>query len=196
MSSRIEASALWERVWMGGVEFLVSFVPGSDVGVLALHGSREGGTGELVGEVAARTGASALVFTQPEGRPVHISSHRIGGAGGALLGRFLGHVRLTVSLHGHGRDDRSLFLGGGNRWAAGVLGASLGVLAPEFVAVTDLDGIPAGLRGLHSRNPVNLAVQGGVQVELPVAARTDGAADVPPARVVRALTDGVRQLAR
>ena len=63
-----------ERVVIEGVEFAAALTPGSDIGLLALHGSKEGGTAELAHEVAARTGATALVFTQPAGDPVHIPS--------------------------------------------------------------------------------------------------------------------------
>ncbi|MDO0926990.1 poly-gamma-glutamate hydrolase family protein [Streptomyces sp. TG1A-8] len=192
-----------ERVTIEGVEFAAALTLRSDVGVLALHGSREGGTAELAREVAARAGATALVFTQPAGDPVHIPSHRMASAPCASLDRFLSHVCLVVSLHGHFRPaaPRSVFLGGGNRGAARTLGHSLTLLAPDFDAVTDLDRIPTGLRGLHPRNPVNLARDKGVQLELPLSARTHrpergpGTPDRPRPEVADALVAGIERLA-
>ncbi|SOD85360.1 poly-gamma-glutamate hydrolase family protein [Streptomyces sp. Ag109_G2-15] len=192
-----------ERVLIEGVEFAAALtVRSSGVGLLALHGSKEGGTAELAHEVAARTGASCLVFTQPAGDPVHIPSHRMSVPTCGALQRFLAHVSLTISLHGHLRPEapRSIFLGGRNRAAAGTLAHSLTLLAPDFETVADLDHIPTGLRGLGPRNPVNLTPAGGVQIELPLSARTQGpqktfgAPDTPPPTVTTALTAGVRQL--
>ncbi|MFF0855178.1 poly-gamma-glutamate hydrolase family protein [Streptomyces sp. NPDC003280] len=191
------------RVVVEGVEFEAALTVRSDTGLLALHGAGEGGTAELAREVAARTGASALVYTQPSGPPVHIPSHRMAAAPCEALREFLAHVSLTVSLHGHVRPDapRSIFLGGANRAAARVLGRRLALLAPSFDTVTDLELIPDGLRGLGPRNPVNLSRAGGVQVELPPAARTarpqkvPGVPETPPRAVADALTAGVAELA-
>ncbi|MFH8774279.1 poly-gamma-glutamate hydrolase family protein [Streptomyces sp. NPDC017958] len=191
-----------ERVLIEGVEFDAALTIRSDIGLLALHGSREGGTAELAHEVAARTGASCLVFTQPTGDPVHIPSHRMSVPTCAALQQFLSHVTLTISLHGHLRREtpRAIFLGGSNRAAADTLAHSLTLLAPAFEPVTDLNHIPPGLRGLGPHNPVNLTPAGGVQLELPLSARTQGprrtlgAPDVPPPVVTAALTAGVQRL--
>ncbi|WP_053662345.1 poly-gamma-glutamate hydrolase family protein [Streptomyces sp. MMG1121] len=187
-----------ERLEIEGVPLLATLEPGrGGIGLLALHGSNEGGTSQLAGLVARRCGASSLVFTQPGvRRPVHIPSPRMAVEHCALLRAFLDRVRLTVSLHGHLRAEApdAIFLGGGNREAARVLARELGALAPRFRPVTDLDAIPVALRGLHPRNPVNLARLGGVQVELPLLARTSGGADVPPGPVVEALVAGVTGL--
>ncbi|MGW2742886.1 poly-gamma-glutamate hydrolase family protein [Streptomyces sp. NPDC001450] len=192
-----------ERVVIEEVEFAAALTLRSpEIGLLALHGSKEGGTAELAHEVAARTGASCLVFTQPAGDPVHIPSHRMSVPTCAALQQFLSHVSLTISLHGHLRPEtpRAIFLGGANRAAADTLAHSLTLLAPDFDTVTDLDHIPPGLRGLGPRNPVNLTPAGGVQIELPLSARTEGprktlgAPDVPSPTVTAALTAGVRRL--
>ncbi len=185
-----------------GVEFAAALTLRSGVGLLALHGSKEGGTAELAHEVAARTGTSCLVFTQPAGDPVHIPSHRMAVPHCESLQEFLAAVTVVVSLHGHLRPDfpRTIFLGGGNRTAAGTLADSLALLTPPFDTVTDMTAIPSGLRGLHPRNPVNLAPAKGVQVELPLSARTQhpgkvqGAPDLPPRPVTEALTAGVGRL--
>lgn len=193
-----------EHLEIEGVPLVATLVPGGPVGLLALHASNEGGTAELAGTVARRCGATSLVFTQPDTRrPVHIPSPRMAVDHCALLRAFLSRVALTVSLHGHMRPGaaRTVFLGGGNRDAALVLARELGAHAPGFRVVTHLPEIPAALRGLHPRNPVNLTRLAGVQVELPLLARTsgpneqDGVPDVPPPPVVEALVAGVQRLA-
>ncbi|MGJ5751738.1 phage replication-related protein YjqB (UPF0714/DUF867 family) [Streptomyces puniciscabiei] len=186
-----------EHVEIEGTPLVATLVPGSEIGLLALHGSNEGGTAELADLVARRCGATSLVFTQPGvRRPVHIPSPRMTAVHCALLREFLQRVCLTVSLHGHMRPEapRTVFLGGRNRAAARVLAEALATGAPQFPAVTDLTAIPAALRGVHPGNPVNLTRLGGVQVELPLAARTSGGADIPPGVVVDALTSGVKEL--
>ncbi|MEV7436722.1 poly-gamma-glutamate hydrolase family protein [Streptomyces griseoviridis] len=190
-----------EHLQIAGVPMRAELTPGGPVGVLALHASNEGGTAELARIVAESTGATCLVFTQPGTSPVHVPSPEMAVAHCAALREFLARVEITVSLHGHLRRTapRSLFLGGANRQAAHRLAAGLGVLRPEFDPVTDLDAIPRALRGLHPRNPVNLARDGGVQVELPLAARTvtphdQDTPDTPPAAVADALVTGVRLL--
>ncbi|MGW3171389.1 poly-gamma-glutamate hydrolase family protein [Streptomyces sp. NPDC001153] len=186
-----------EHTEIQGTPLVATLVPGGEIGLLALHGSNEGGTAELADLVARRCGATSLVFTQPGVRqPVHIPSPLMAADHCALLREFLDRVSLTVSLHGHMRPEapHTVFLGGRNRAAARVLAEALAAGARDFPAVTDLAAIPADLRGVHPRNPVNLTRRGGVQVELPLSARTSGRADVPPEKVVEALTAGVKGL--
>jgi phage replication-related protein YjqB (UPF0714/DUF867 family) len=192
-----------EHVRIEGVRLLATLTTGGEVGLLALHGSNEGGTAELARSVAERCGATSLVLTQPGvPEPVHIPSPRMAVEHCALLRDFLAHVSLVVSLHGHMRHTapRAIFLGGGNRPAARLVADELAALRPDFDPVTDLDEIPVALRGLHPRNPVNLARRGGVQVELPLAARTrrggwaPGVPDTPPQSVVDALAKAVESL--
>ncbi|MEU6769924.1 poly-gamma-glutamate hydrolase family protein [Streptomyces sp. NPDC046759] len=189
-----------EEVEIEGVPMVATLVPGrGGIGLLALHGSNEGGTAQLAETVARRCGATSLVFTQPGARrPVHIPSPRMAADDCVLLREFLERVRLTVSLHGHMRPEapHSVFLGGRHREAAQVLAEALTAHAPRFPAVTDLTAIPSGLRGVHPRNPVNLTPLGGVQVELPLPARTSGGTDNPPGRVADALAAGVEALGR
>lgn len=186
-----------EHVVIEGAPFTVTLTLRGGIGLLALHAAYEGGTAELAESVAERCGATSLVFRQPGvPEPVHIPSPRMAADHCELLQAFLAHVSVTVSLHGHMRSDSpgTVFLGGRNRSAARRLAYGLRSLRPEFSAVTDLGAIPAGLRGLHARNPVNLTPGGGVQVELPLPARTTGPLDVPPRAVVDALAAGVRLL--
>src|SRR5689334_254814 len=108
-----------EEVEIEGVPMVATLVPGrGGIGLLALHGSNEGGTAQLAGAVARRCGATSLVFTQPGVRlPVHIPSPRMAPEHSALLREFLQRVSLTVSLHGHMRPEapHAVFLGGRHR---------------------------------------------------------------------------------
>ncbi|WP_405554557.1 poly-gamma-glutamate hydrolase family protein [Streptomyces sp. NBC_01171] len=185
-----------ERVTIEGVDFETTLRLGGPIGLLALHGGVEGGTAELAREVATRTGATLLTFTQPLGPPTHIPSTRMSPC--TPLTTFLTHTTLTISLHGHNRRStpRTIYVGGSNRPAARVLATALSHWAPAFVPITTLSEIPNPLRGLHPDNPVNQTRDGGVQLELPVQARTTHPAptdpEVPPTEVVDALTAGVR----
>ena len=67
--------------------------------------------------------------------------------------------------------DATLLVGGGHRPLAEHLATHLRRRLPAYEVVTDLEAIPLELRGLHPRNPVNLARGGGVQVELPPRVR-------------------------
>lgn len=187
-----------ERVTIEGVDFTATLTPGDGIGLLALHASVEGGTGELADELAGRCGATSLVFRQCDGETVHIPSARMGAAPSALLRDFLAAVDVVVSLHGHLRPaaPRAIFLGGADRAAARLFAGGLEVLRPRFEPVSDLARIPVALRGVHPRNPVNQAGGRGVQVELPLLARTTspGGADTPPREVADALAEGVRRL--
>ncbi|WP_330235954.1 poly-gamma-glutamate hydrolase family protein [Streptomyces sp. NBC_00566] len=182
-----------ERVRIEGTDFLTTLTLGAPIGLLALHGGVEGGTAELATEVAARTGATLLTFTQPTGPPAHIPSIRMSAC--APLRTFLSHATLTISLHGHNRGatPRTIYVGGSNRPAARVLAAALADSA--FTPVTSLADIPPPLRGLHPENPVNQTRLGGVQLELPVLARTTHPAptapEVPPEEVVEGIVAGV-----
>ncbi|MFD4727943.1 poly-gamma-glutamate hydrolase family protein [Streptomyces seoulensis] len=187
-----------ERVTIEGTAFLTTLHLAGPIGLLALHGGVEGGTAELATEVAARTGATLLTFTQPEGPPTHIPSTRIGPC--TPLTTFLTHTTLTISLHGHNRRDapRTIYVGGSNRPAARTLASGLARHAQAFDPIITLSEIPNPLRGLHPDNPVNHTRDGGVQLELPVLARTTHQAptapEIPPREVVKGIVEGVRSL--
>ncbi|MFC9158935.1 poly-gamma-glutamate hydrolase family protein [Streptomyces bauhiniae] len=187
-----------ERVTIEGATFLTTLHLGGPIGLLALHGGVEGGTAELAREVATRTGATLLTFTQPSGPRKHIPSTRMTPC--TPLTTFLTHAALTISLHGHNRraHPRTIYTGGSNRPAARLVAAALSQWAPAFVPITTLSEIPHPLRGLHPDNPVNQTRDGGVQLELPVLARTSHPTptdpEVPPPSVVDGLVAGVRAL--
>jgi phage replication-related protein YjqB (UPF0714/DUF867 family) len=65
----------------------------------------------------------------------------------------------------------TLLLGGRNRLLADHVGDHLTAALDDHEVCTDLDAIPAGLRGVHADNPVNLVRHGGVQLELPPGVR-------------------------
>ncbi|MEU9920784.1 poly-gamma-glutamate hydrolase family protein [Streptomyces griseoluteus] len=185
-----------ERVTIENVPFETTLHLAGPIGLLALHGAVEGGTAELAREVATRTGATFLTFTQPTGPPQHIPSIRMSPC--TPLTAFLTHATLTISLHGHSRRSapRTIYVGGSNRPAARVLATALA--DSPFTPITTLADIPHPLRGLHPDNPVNGTRDGGVQLELPVQARTTHPVptdpEVPPREVVDRIAAGVRTL--
>lgn len=143
-----------------------------EVGVLALHGRLERRTEWVAETVASRAGASLHTVTVPPDLWWHVPSTRFGEAPTPGLAAFLDHVRVVVSIHGYGRTgmERVVLLGGRNRCLAADLAGRIratGVLE----AIDDLDEIPRGLRGMASRNPVNVPRDAGVQVEVPGGAR-------------------------
>ncbi|MFD4787345.1 poly-gamma-glutamate hydrolase family protein [Streptomyces sp. NPDC058459] len=187
-----------ERVTIEDATFLTTLRLAGPVGLLALHGGVEGGTAELASEVATRTGATLLTFTQPEGPPTHIPSTRMPPC--TPLTTFLSHATLTISLHGHSRRTapRTIYAGGSNRPAARILATALSHRAPAFEPITTLADIPRPLRGLHPDNPVNQTRDGGAQLELPILARTTHPRptnpEIPPTEVVEGIVAGVRVL--
>jgi phage replication-related protein YjqB (UPF0714/DUF867 family) len=157
-----------------GVEERV--VLGSRVGFLALHGGLEPGTAELARDAAAASGASLYAVVQPDELKWHVPAHQIAPGDAPSLAAFLGHVDVVVSLHGYRRPDlrTSVLVGGADRVRAGRLSRRLRRALPDYEVVDDLARIPPDLRGLHPRNPVNLARGGGVQLELPHRVRSIG----------------------
>ncbi len=83
-------------------------------------------------------------------------------------------------MHGfgglRGADDRWItsLLGGTNRALADEAADALRRALPHYNWITDMEVIPAHLRGMHPRNPVNIAPAGGVQIELPPRVRRAG----------------------
>ena len=144
----------------------------SRFGFLAIHG---GGLEQMTDVIAERAadaaGASVYLLRHPEGYPHHLPSARYLAGESARLAEFLAHVDVAVSLHGYGRIGRSteLLAGGGNRTLAQHLARHIDV--PGYHVVTDLDAIPAELRGLHPDNPVNRVRLGGAQLELSARVR-------------------------
>ena len=148
----------------------------SSVGFLALHGGLEEGTAEIAEEAARRAGASWYAVVQPSDLAWHVPSHHFDPAASPRLEDVLATCDVVVSLHGFGRDRwwTSLLLGGIDRGLAQRLAGVLRTGLPMYDVVDDLEAIPADLRGLDARNPVNRARSGGVQIELPPRVRGMG----------------------
>jgi phage replication-related protein YjqB (UPF0714/DUF867 family) len=159
----------------------------SPVGFLALHGGLEPGTGELAGAAAERSGASSYVVHQPHDLKHHVPSVLADPADAPRLAAFLDHVRVVISVHGYWsrREElgHAILVGGAHRGLVAELSARLRDALPDVAVVADPEAIPADLRGLDPRNPVNLAAEGGVQLELPPRVRVIGrVAQRPEAR--------------
>lgn len=151
-----------------------SMVLRSRFGFMAYHGGGlELMTDVIATAAAGRSGASYYGIVHPPDWTAHISSIDVDPSASPHLGAFLEHVEVVITVHGYGRRwlMTSILLGGQNRGLAGALAAELRAGLPAYRVIDDLDDMPASLRGLHPRNPVNLPGERGVQVELPMRAR-------------------------
>lgn len=144
------------------------------IGFMAYHGGGLESMTDVIAQEAARAaGASYYGLHQPPGMEVHFPSISVDPAESEGLRSFLDHVHTVVTIHGFGRKGyfSSLLLGGRHRKLAEHIGSHLRRNLPAYDIVTDLESIPAELRGLHPRNPVNLPPGEGVQIELPPRVR-------------------------
>jgi phage replication-related protein YjqB (UPF0714/DUF867 family) len=145
-------------------------------GFMALHGGNlERGTDLIARAAAERVGASVYAVLQPPDLRWHVPSVAYDPERSPALAAFLAHVETVVTVHGYGREGlwATLLVGGRNRPLAARLGGALRTaLGDGFTVLDDLTSIPRPLRGLHPRNPVNLTVGGGAQLELPPRVRT------------------------
>ena len=145
------------------------------VGILALHGGGiEPGTETIARFVARETGASLYIYAGRLPRDnlrLHRPSPYDDSELTAALRRFLDHVQLAISVHGHGRAEEIVFLGGLNDALAARLAAVARDALPRYGWIFDPAAIPPGLRGRHPRNAVNLPPDRGVQIELPRSLR-------------------------
>jgi phage replication-related protein YjqB (UPF0714/DUF867 family) len=110
---------------------------------------------------------------QPPGFRWHIPSTEVRPEHSEALAGFLDHVDVVVTVHGYGREGMwtTLLVGGQNRTLAHHVASHLRPALPDYTIATDLDEIPAALRGLHPENPANRPRGGGVQLELPPRVR-------------------------
>jgi phage replication-related protein YjqB (UPF0714/DUF867 family) len=146
----------------------------SSFGFMAYHGgSLEEMTDVVARRAAEQAGASYYGVHQPPDLQWHIPSILFDPAVSPALASFVAHVDVVVTVHGYGREGfwATLLLGGTNRDLARHIGRFLRPALPVYDIATELEHIPVELRGLHSRNPVNLPVGGGVQLELPPRVR-------------------------
>lgn len=144
-------------------------------GFLAFHGGPvERVTSMIARKAAEASGASFYSIDQPAARPLHIPSTRFRPEESPAFASVIEHCDVVCTVHGYGRDmdKQFLLLGGQNRELAAALGTELSSRLPErFRVITELEDIPKELRGVHSKNPVNLPRQQGVQLELPPGVR-------------------------
>ena len=143
-------------------------------GFMAYHGGGlEQMTDVIAREAAKRSDASYYGVVHPPGWTEHLPSIRVTPDQSDTLAAFLDHVDVVITVHGFGRRRlfTSLLLGGQNRELAGYVAAHLRRELPAYDIVDDIERIPAELRGVHPRNPVNLPPRQGVQIELPPRAR-------------------------
>lgn len=177
----------------------------SRFGFMAFHGgSLEERTDLIAAQAAQGSGASYYAVLLPADLQWHIPSTKVRAADSQKLAAFLDHVDEVVAVHGFGRDGlwTSLLVGGSNRALAEHVAEAMTSALPAYTVLTDLDQIPAGLRGLHPDNPCNQPRNGGVQLELPPRVRgntprcppPDSAGLVPDARaLVTALASAARR---
>lgn len=140
------------------------------VGFMAYHGGGlEEMTDVIARDAASAAGASYYGVVHPSDFEVHIPSAQVDPEHSPALAAFLDRVETVITIHGFGRRPllTSILLGGRNRALAGHVAGHLRAHLPAYDVVDDLDLIPYELRGVHPRNPVNLPVGGGVQIELP-----------------------------
>src|SRR6201995_3837018 len=139
---------------------------------LAIHG---GGLEEMTDVIAERAAdaaeASVYLVRHPDRYPHHLSSALFDPAESPRLAEFLDHVDVAVSLHGYGRIGRGTQRRAGGRTRALPDPLARHIALTGYQVITDLDDIPAELRGLHPNNPVNRVRDGGTQLELCVRVR-------------------------
>jgi phage replication-related protein YjqB (UPF0714/DUF867 family) len=174
---------------MRGTGDSVEFVDlAGSVGLLALHGGRiEPGTEEIARFVAGRAGASLYVYSgrRPAGnRALHRPSHRTVPSRRPLLQQFLAHVATLISLHGHGRRQSHVYVGGLNTNMARGFVELVRPVLPRYAWICEPERIPPGMRGIDPRNVVNLPPGRGMQLELPrglrQSRRAPGKTDLEP----------------
>jgi len=155
-----------------GVEEIVEIR--STFGFMAYHGgSLEEVTDVVATAAAEQAGASLYAVLQPPGFRWHIPSTEVRPEHSEGLAEFLDHVDVVVTVHGYGREGMwtTLLVGGQNRTLAEHVASHLRPVLPDYTIATDLDQIPAALRGLHPENPANRPRGGGCQLELPPRVR-------------------------
>lgn len=142
----------------------------SRFGFCAYHGGHlERQTHIIAREAAARSGSSYYAVIQPPDRVHHIPSTRVDPDASDHFRSFIDHCSVMVTIHGFGRRGyfTTLLCGGRNRRLASHVAGHLESSLPHHRAIHDIDDIPKGLRGTHPRNPCNLTVDGGMQLEVP-----------------------------
>ena len=143
-------------------------------GFMAYHGGGLEEMTDVIARAAAEmSDASYYGVHQPVGMEWHIPSTKVTPDHSVKLTEFLANVDIVVTVHGYGRRGlfTTMLLGGTNRLLATHVALHLRRMLPAYQVEDDIERIPKELRGLHPRNPVNVAREGGVQLELPPRVR-------------------------
>jgi phage replication-related protein YjqB (UPF0714/DUF867 family) len=147
----------------------------SRIGVLALHGGLEAATEVAAHRCADIAAASFYAVVQPPDLRFHVPSTKFDPRHSRKLSAFLEHALIAVSFHGFGRKglEETGVVGGSNKRMRQMIAAAVADQTDLNAVAKDPD-IPAGLEGVHPRNPVNMPLWGGVQIEMSSRARHPG----------------------
>lgn len=152
------------------------------LGLMAIHGGGiEPGTEEIARFVAYHSGASLYVYAGRRSKgnlSLHRPSHNMRIEERDLVVQFLKHVKIAISIHGHGRRQNRAYVGGLHE---SMVQRFVGIVRPalsQYEWISDPKIIPKGLRGRSPGNVVNLPPDRGMQLELPPQLRqTKGTSD-------------------
>jgi phage replication-related protein YjqB (UPF0714/DUF867 family) len=152
------------------------------LGLMAIHGGGiEPGTEEIARFVACHSGASLYVYAGRRSAgnlPLHRPSHDMRIEERALVVQFLNHVKTAISIHGHGRRQNRVYVGGLHQRMVQHFVELARPALSQYEWISDPKIIPSGLRGLSLSNVVNLPPARGMQLELPPQLReTKGTPD-------------------
>lgn len=144
---------------------------GGPLGLMAIHGGGiEPGTEEIAGFVAHHSGASLYVYAGRRSGgnlSLHRPSHDGKIEGRALFIQFLNHVKTAISIHGHGRGQNRVYVGGLHKSMVQRFVWLARPVLSQYDWISDPKVIPPGLSGRSPCNVVNLPAAKGMQLELP-----------------------------
>jgi phage replication-related protein YjqB (UPF0714/DUF867 family) len=144
---------------------------GGSLGLVAVHGGGiEPGTEEIARFVAYHSGASLYVYAGRRATgnlSLHRPSHRTKLQDRPLVMKFLKHVNMAISIHGHGRNERCAYVGGLHQAMVRQFVKVAQATLCEYEWIFDLESIPLEIRGQNPNNIVNLPPDQGMQLELP-----------------------------
>lgn len=144
---------------------------GGSLGLVAIHGGGiEPGTEEIARFVADQSGASLYVFAgrrETGNLSLHRPSHRVILQDRPLVKKFLNHVNVAISIHGHGRNERCAYVGGLHQAMVQQFVEVAQAALSHYEWIFDPESIPPEIRGQNPDNIVNLPPAQGMQLELP-----------------------------
>ena len=144
---------------------------GGSLGLVAIHGGGiEPGTEEIARFAAYHSGATLYVYAGRRATgnlPLHRPSHRVQLQDRPLVKKFLNHVNMAISIHGHGRNERCAYVGGLNQAMVHQFVKVAQAALPHYEWIFDSESIPPEMRGQNPNNIVNLPPSQGMQLELP-----------------------------